>query len=116
MRTPEQKVDNAQYMREYRRSKNQPLLDQRRERRRKLSLLKMDRPCYDCGGVFSPECMDWDHRPGTSKLFQIGHAIQRKFSLVLEELAKCDLVCANCHRLRTIARKDYLKTNPQTTK
>jgi organic radical activating enzyme len=25
-----------------------------------------------------------------------------------EEVAKCDLVCANCHRTRTWKRKDYV--------
>lgn len=58
-------------------------------------------PCADCGGSFPPECMDFDHVRG-EKSFGIsasvgGFALAR----VQEELAKCDLVCANCHRVRT---------------
>jgi hypothetical protein len=55
----------------------------------------------DCGGTFPPECMDFDHRPGEKKLFGIGQGLRRKLEALLAEIAKCDLVCANCHRIRT---------------
>jgi hypothetical protein len=75
------------------------------KRRRFINLLKMDRPCYDCGGMFEPHVMDWDHVTGEKK-FTIG-ANQRSHKLedVIDEINKCQLVCANCHRLRTMARK-----------
>ncbi len=59
-----------------------------------FALLKAERPCYDCGCTFSSECMDWDHRPGTVKLFSVGDAVARhvKTDLIMEEIAKCDLV------------------------
>jgi hypothetical protein len=60
-------------------------------------------PCLDCAECFPPECMDFDHVRG-AKLFQIGQMGQRQLPLVLAEIAKCDLVCANCHRVRTMAR------------
>jgi hypothetical protein len=71
------------------------------ERRAKLNLLKMDRPCYDCGGVFPPECM---HIPGKEKLFQISKGISYPLEKVIDEIAKCQLVCSNCHLCRTVAR------------
>lgn len=79
------------------------------KRRRFITLLKMDRPCYDCGGMFPPEAMDWDHLPGKEKLFNIG-AEQSSFSIeeVIDEISKCQLVCANCHRIRTWSRKRKL--------
>lgn len=61
-------------------------------------------PCLDCGNVFPPECMDFDHRPGAVKLFSIGMNLRRSWSSIEAEIAKCDLVCANCHRIRTAAR------------
>lgn len=77
------------------------------DRRRKFSLLKMGRPCYDCGNVFPPECMDWDHRPGTTKHFTISTVLgNAPFDSVVDEIAKCDLVCANCHRVRTQSRRN----------
>lgn len=62
-------------------------------------------PCADCGGTFDPVCMDFDHRPGTAKRRAVGK-MAGKFSeaAILAEIAKCDVVCANCHRLRTKTR------------
>lgn len=59
----------------------------------------------DCRGTFPPECMDFDHRPGEVKLFNVG-VYKRISSQKLEvEIAKCDIVCSNCHRIRTTARR-----------
>lgn len=63
-------------------------------------------PCTDCGRTFPPECMDFDHIDATSKTLDVGTLVcnggrQR----VLAEIAKCELVCACCHRIRT--RKRY---------
>lgn len=60
-------------------------------------------PCSDCGGSFPPECMDLDHVRG-EKLFNLSNSGSRSHAAVLEELAKCDVVCANCHRIRTRTR------------
>ena len=62
-------------------------------------------PCCDCSGSFPPECMQWDHRPGEAKAADVGwlasrHARKR----ILNEIEKCDLVCANCHAVRTRQR------------
>ncbi|HYK97286.1 MAG TPA: hypothetical protein VEU77_02725 [Candidatus Acidoferrales bacterium] len=62
-------------------------------------------PCMDCGGRFAPWVMDFDHRDPTDKLFDLGagkSSVMLKNRAVLEaEVAKCDIVCANCHRMRT---------------
>ena len=67
--------------------------------------MKTDKACTDCGGVFPPEAMQWDHLPGSIKLGEISAKI-RQWSrrLIFEELAKCELVCANCHAIRTYKR------------
>ena len=65
------------------------------------------RPCKDCGGSFPPECMDFDHLPGFEKKFYISVAISQQGSItpsIQDEITKCDLICANCHRTRTKAR------------
>ena len=61
-------------------------------------------PCYDCGGVFPPVAMDFDHRPGTVKKFNVAHSLVWPVSTVVTEIAKCDVVCANFHPLRTYMR------------
>ena len=67
-----------------------------------------DKPCVDCGGVFPPEAMDFDHVRG-EKVSGIGFMWSWKREKVLAEMGKCDLVCANCHRERTISR-DFPET------
>ena len=59
-------------------------------------------PCLDCGVQYPPYVMQFDHRDPSAKSFTIGENASR-FSLdvVLAEIAKCDVVCANCHAERT---------------
>jgi hypothetical protein len=62
-------------------------------------------PCVDCGRKFPLECMDLDHvLERGPKLFNLSKLGARKLENVLAEIAKCDLVCSNCHRLRTFER------------
>lgn len=68
--------------------------------------LKKDKPCSDCERVFHPAAMQWDHRPGTVKLADVGELLgKNNRQRVLDEIAKCDLVCANCHAVRTYLRR-----------
>jgi hypothetical protein len=70
------------------------------------------RPCWDCGKSFPTVAMDLDHIPGTHKRYAVSVFRKIGFSLnsVKEELAKCQLVCANCHRLRTESRRTETAT------
>ena len=64
-------------------------------------------PCMDCGGRF-PECaMDFDHKPGSVKYNTVSDMTYKGYTLdsLKRELDKCELVCANCHRIRTAKRK-----------
>ena len=71
-----------------------------------LSKLKESQPCKDCGGFFPSCCMDFDHLPGQEKKLPLAHLLHYKDPAVVEnEMAKCELVCANCHRIRTRDRR-----------
>lgn len=72
----------------------------RREYREHLHKIKSE-PCMDCGVSYPPYVMDFDHRDPSTKLFGVGNVGQRGTEKFLAEIAKCDLVCANCHRIRT---------------
>lgn len=63
-------------------------------------------PCKDCGNKFPACCMDFDHARGTKK-FNVGSMFAHHYSrkLIEHEIKKCDLVCSNCHRIRTQKRK-----------
>lgn len=62
---------------------------------------KLGKPCMDCGGNFPPCAMDFDHVRG-EKQFNVGLA--KNLTQLAKEIAKCELVCANCHRIRTFTR------------
>ena len=63
-----------------------------------------DNPCLDCGKTFPSCAMQFDHVRG-EKLNDIA-VLRTRGSLqkLQEEIAKCDLVCANCHAIRTCIR------------
>ena len=70
-----------------------------------VTRLKIGKPCMDCQHMFPPCCMDFDHRPGVEKCFSVAEGAQRASrASILAEIEKCDLVCANCHRIRTFNR------------
>lgn len=66
--------------------------------------LKTGQPCLDCKETFPHYIMDFDHVRG-EKLGNI-EVIAREGNeeKLLAEIAKCDLICANCHRHRTWMR------------
>jgi hypothetical protein len=61
-------------------------------------------PCMDCGVTYPPHVMDFDHRDSATKKFTL-HRSLISVAHLKEEMAKCDLVCSNCHRIRTHNRK-----------
>ena len=73
---------------------------------RGLILEAKDRPCTDCGGRWHPLVMEFDHLPGTGKLLNIGDGKARKYGWdkLRAEIAKCEVVCPTCHRIRTLRR------------
>lgn len=62
----------------------------------------LDNPCVDCGEA-DPIVLEFDHRDGVEKSFNIGESNHKSISLsrVIAEIAKCDVRCSNCHRRRT---------------
>lgn len=70
-----------------------------------MDSLKRDKPCTDCGDHFPPYVMQWDHLPGHAKVDEVGSMVgSRRREVILAEIAKCELVCANCHVVRTVTR------------
>ena len=66
---------------------------------------KLEHGCADCGYKAHHAALDFDHRPGTSKVRDIKSGQQLGWVALQEEVAKCDVVCANCHRIRTFVRR-----------
>lgn len=60
-----------------------------------------NKPCKDCGNSYPPYVMDFDHL--RDKEFGLSKTLNYNWgrTRVLNEIEKCELVCANCHRIRT---------------
>jgi len=70
-----------------------------------MDTLKEGRACADCGELFPTYVMHWDHLPGHYKVADVSAMVSsRRREIVLDELKKCELVCANCHVMRTVVR------------
>lgn len=93
------------YRQRYGRRSNQSAMQKRlrQDRRLLLNNIKSRTPCADCRQIYPPYVMDFDHVTG-DKLFNVGAMVSKLNSSnkrILEEIAKCEIVCANCHRQRT---------------
>lgn len=93
---------------------NPKLHSQVREARRHILAewaqgLKQNEPCVDCGGYFHWVAMQWDH-VGTDKAANVSDMVKGGLSRkrILAEIAKCELVCANCHAVRTFMRRRHV--------
>jgi hypothetical protein len=62
-----------------------------------------DKPCADCGVQYPYYVMQFDHLDRSQKSFTISTASRNGTTLarMVEEISKCDVVCANCHMERT---------------
>lgn len=98
------------YDRAYHAENSAKRVAQSRVRRAKLNAfnaeMKAASPCSDCGNFFHHAAMTWDHLPGTQKVADVANLVKggmrKKFFI---ELTNCELVCANCHAVRTWSRQ-----------
>jgi hypothetical protein len=68
--------------------------------------IKLARGCADCGYNANAVALDFDHLPGHLKEARLASmAAGATLAKIKTEIAKCDVVCANCHRIRTAARR-----------
>lgn len=111
-----QKSNSKEYVRRYYQSTRGKSLNSKRNRIRRQELQNWlnnikSNPCSDCKQTFPAVAMQFDHVRGT-KVANIGLLLTRTpvvnvKEVVLEEIEKCDLVCANCHFIREWYRGLY---------
>jgi hypothetical protein len=65
---------------------------------RKIAADARRQPCMDCKGTFPPALMQFHHRDPSTKKGEVSN--RSTPNAARAELAKCDVVCANCHILR----------------
>jgi hypothetical protein len=81
----------------------------REENRPKIREYLRAHPCIDCGEA-NIVVLDFDHRdPKTKAHNVVVLSMQKPWTRVLAEIAKCDVRCANCHRRRTARQFGWRK-------
>lgn len=89
-----------EYQRNYHKTeKGRATADRRRQKRIALMKELKEKPCADCGEQYPYYVMDLDHRPDEIKVCDVSRLHREKD--IRAEAAKCDVVCANCHRERS---------------
>lgn len=72
-----------------------------KEKARNLKIMEeaKESGCMDCA-VNDPRVLEFHHRPGEVKRYTIGRMYRHTEQDLREEMAKCDILCANCHIIR----------------
>ncbi|HUH08184.1 MAG TPA: hypothetical protein VML96_10305 [Egibacteraceae bacterium] len=69
-----------------------------------------DVPCADCGMRYPPYVMDFDHVTGRKTRNVSQMRSRASESQLRTEISKCEVVCANCHRVRTFSRSQQVES------
>lgn len=70
-----------------------------------INAYKTMKGCVDCGYKDHACALDFDHMPEYKKLFHVTRSMGTPWETLLLEMAKCEVRCANCHRVKTKERK-----------
>ena len=74
----------------------------RAEKRAYVDKIKLKRGCIDCGYKKNPRALEFDHVRG-KKVAAISVMVTNRVSIlkIQEEIDKCEVRCANCHKIKT---------------
>lgn len=99
------------YRREYRQRPDEKAKDAARHARRRaenrawLQAYKVEKGCTDCGYSAHHAALEFDHIYD-DKVENVSSLAGRSRAAILAEIAKCEVVCANCHGIRTWERAE----------
>lgn len=86
-------------------SKNSEKVKRHRQKKREFIRDAKKKPCTDCGVQYPYYVMQFDHVSGVKKFnFSSAHVDFKRFDQIIDEIAKCEVVCSNCHAARTYSR------------
>lgn len=66
--------------------------------------------CKVCGES-DPLVLEFDHRDPATKAYNVAEMLNLSESKIQSEIDKCDILCANCHRRRTIQQFGFWRSN-----
>jgi hypothetical protein len=77
-------------------------------RREFINGYKLDVGCQACGYNEHPVALEFDHIDPSTKKFSIGSQLMSmSWKAIHDEIAKCQVLCANCHQIRTHDNNHY---------
>lgn len=96
-------MDKKQYAKEYWQNNKDRINANRIALRLEVQQIKENTPCADCLNRFPYYVLHFDHLPQFKKNKEVAKLLQGTSSrkTVMAEIAKCEVVCANCHAVRT---------------
>jgi hypothetical protein len=71
-----------------------------------LNKVKIERGCRDCGYNAHPAALDFDHVRGEKEVLV---SFAKSIARADKEIEKCEVRCANCHRIATWERRRFAK-------
>ena len=75
--------------------------DKQRQREERKNLLFKDAKCMGCGNT-DLRVLDFHHRDPSQRKFRVTMILTYNWNTIMEEVVKCDILCANCHRIRHV--------------
>ena len=79
-----------------------------KERRQLIQQIKLSRGCADCGYNKHHAALQFDHVPGRKYQHNsLGFVLGSTLKKLLDELDLLDVVCSNCHSIRTFDRGQF---------
>ncbi len=88
--------------------KNENAKNNRKSKRKYIVDLLKKSKCVDCNNS-DWRVLEFDHKDRETKSFNIADSVQYSIEKIQKEIDKCDIVCANCHNIRTIEQRGYYK-------
>jgi hypothetical protein len=76
-------------------------------RRDLINKIKTDQGCVQCGYNAHPAALDFNHVRG-AKLFGVSQDPKVAWHKLLAEIDKCEILCANCHRIHTHEHRHWI--------
>lgn len=75
-----------------------------------LAAYKVEKGCMDCGYNKDARALEFDHiensgKPYTGKQRTVASMMYYRWEKIMKEVKKCEVVCCNCHAIRTLDRK-----------
>lgn len=92
---------------EYEERQNKLRLKRQKERKEFIEQYKIEQGCCKCGYNNHPAALDFSHKNPSEKDFNISMGRFYSIKKLMEEIQKCDILCANCHREKTAVDQDY---------